>query len=538
MPIRPLNRELTWLLPPSLDELIPPDHPARFVAAFVDGLGRATWWGWGVDLDGDPLGAPAYDPRGLLCVWLYGFMTGTRSSRKMEAACRDQIPYLWLTGWQHPDHNTLCRFYGAHRQDMRQLFKKTVKVAVKMGLVDLALQAVDGTKVAASASRSRTYDAVGLERLLERTDQAIEDLEKQNEEGNDPPPVHLPEELTKAKRLAEKVKAAMERLEDETGRERINLTDGDSKVMKTRQGVVPAYNVQAVVSSAPIEGMDKPALIVTAVDVVDEVVDTNQLVPILEQAEETTGKRIDTAADAGYHSGANLDECEQRKQKIVMPESQDKALQKPYHKNNFIYDEIEDTYLCPEGQTLDFRGMQRTRDITMRLYRAVPEVCRQCSAFGRCTRDYRHGRALQVGPYEAVLRRHRQLMATEEARSLYRRRKVLAEPAFGIIKEQLGLRRFLTRGLDNVKAEAALIATAFNLRGLWRAFQGKLGKKWGSFTGALGKASHRLAAMTCRGLPSRPVDTPVILLMPMVNIGPTILTMPVPTLACPATPLF
>ena len=99
MPLRPLNREQTWLLPPSLDELLSDDHPARFVAEFVDGLDRTQWAEMGVGLDGDPLGAPAYHPRGLLSVWLYGFMTGVRSSRKLEAACRDQIPYLWLTGW-------------------------------------------------------------------------------------------------------------------------------------------------------------------------------------------------------------------------------------------------------------------------------------------------------------------------------------------------------------------------------------------------------------------------------------------------------
>ena len=150
-------------MPPSLDELLPLDHPGRFVAEFVDGLDREGWAELGVEIEGDPRGAPAYHPRALLCVWLYGFMTGMRSCRKLEAACRDQIPYLWLTGWQHPDHNTLWRFYKAHRQAhrqaMRELFKRTVRTAVAMELVDLAVQAVDGSKVAANATRDRTYDA-------------------------------------------------------------------------------------------------------------------------------------------------------------------------------------------------------------------------------------------------------------------------------------------------------------------------------------------------------------------------------------------
>ena len=116
----------------------------------------------------DPLGAPAYHPRALLCVWLYGFMTGVRSCRKLEAACRDQIPYLWLTGWQHPDHNTLWRFYKEHRQAMRRLFKRTVRAAVAMQLVDLAVQAVDGTKVAANATREFAIQSLGPTKLDDR----------------------------------------------------------------------------------------------------------------------------------------------------------------------------------------------------------------------------------------------------------------------------------------------------------------------------------------------------------------------------------
>lgn len=173
MPIRAFSREQSWLLPPRLDELIPADHPARFVAEFVDGLEAEEWRQMGVEPEGFPAGAPAYHHRALLSVWLYGFMTGVRSCRKLEGACRDQIPYLWLTGWQQPDHNTLWRFYRQHRLAMRRLLKRTVRTAVVLGLVDLAAQAVDGTKIGGNASKQRTYDAKGLQRLIERTEAAI-----------------------------------------------------------------------------------------------------------------------------------------------------------------------------------------------------------------------------------------------------------------------------------------------------------------------------------------------------------------------------
>ena len=107
MPMRPFSREQAWLMPPTLDDLAPEDHPVRFAAAFVDGLDAEAREELEIDLQGDPRGAGAYHPRALLSVWIYGFMTGVRSCRKLEAACRDQVPYMWLAGMHKPDHNTL-----------------------------------------------------------------------------------------------------------------------------------------------------------------------------------------------------------------------------------------------------------------------------------------------------------------------------------------------------------------------------------------------------------------------------------------------
>ena len=244
MPLREMDRERIWLLPPTLDELLPLDHPARFVAEFVDALSRDDWAEPGVKIDRDPLGAPAYHPRALLCVWLCGFMTSVRSCRKLEAACRDQIPYLWLTRWQHPDHNTLWRFYQRCRQSMRKLFKRTVRTAVAMELVDLAVQAVDGTKVTANAAKHRQYAPDQLERILDRVESAIEDLEARNEGGEDAGPASLPEQLADRKALRDRVRKAMvEQARRELppsryrGQNRIDLTDMDAKLMRNRDGV-------------------------------------------------------------------------------------------------------------------------------------------------------------------------------------------------------------------------------------------------------------------------------------------------------------
>ncbi len=389
MPFREMSREQMWMPPPTLDELLPPDHRARFVAEFVAALDREGWAEFGVEMGWEPPGAPAYHPRALLCVWLYGFMTGVRSCRKLETACRDRIPYLWLTGWQHPDHNTLWRFYRKHRSDMRKLFERTVRTAVTMGLLDLAVQAVDGTKMVANASKDRVYDAAELRALLGRLDKTISELEAQNEAGEDEPAVNLPEELADKKVLKEQVRQAMDDLAGRGRQKCINLTDRDARLMKSSQGIVTGYNAQAMVS--PLQpSVGASGMFVTAADVVDEPNDSAQLVPMLEQSEETTGARAQvTLADAGYHSGSALDECARRDRKLVMPESSRRRAQHhPYHKDRFIYDQCNDSYLCPHGQTLTPVGSIRSPNGTpRRVYRASAATCQACPAFGVCTND-------------------------------------------------------------------------------------------------------------------------------------------------------
>lgn len=348
-----------------------------------------------------------------------------------------------------------------------------------MDLVNLAVQAVDGTKVGANAARDRTYDAEGLRRLLKRLEETIRELEAQNEGGEDAEPARLPKELAKKKGLRERVREAMDELAGEEETKRINLTDAEAQFMKTHQGILLAYNAQAMASPVELEGKVS-GMLVTAVDVVEETNDVAGLIPMLEQAEETTDRKAETTlADAGYHSGSNLEECANRGHEVVMPESQHKALKSPYHKDRFTYDKDTDSYKCPQGQRLGFKAMKYTRGVRMRLYRAPAAVCRRCPAFGVCTKDQRHGRALEIGPHDVFLRSHRAWMSTEEARNKYKQRKQLVEPVFGIIKEQQAGRRFLLRSRAKVTAEWTMLATAFNLRTLWRAWRTRTAPRWG-----------------------------------------------------------
>ena len=475
MPLRSFNRQQAWLLPPTLGELIPADHPARFIAEFVDSLDHEAWIELEVSLDGEALGSPAYHPRALLSVWLYGFMTGIRSSRKLEAASRDQVSYLWLTGWQHPDHNTLWRFYQAHRQAMRKLLKYTVATAVEIKLIDLAVQAIDGTKIPANAARDRNYDAAELQRLLERTEVAIAEMETQNESGDDAPPPRLPEELQQVQVLRQQIQKAMHYLGQNPKLKRVNLTDEDAQLMKGRDRIITGYNAQTMVSPLAVKAPIGSGMLITATKVVNTAADSGQLTSMLEQAEALTGERVPiTLADGGYHTVANLETGEQRGQTLVMTERYKDTAQGPYFKDRFLYEPETDSYLCPNGQPLHFRGLrhqERLHSGQIRVYSASRTACRLCPAMGICTKDKHGGRALWIGPSDRLLNEHRQWMRTDQARALYARRQQLSEPVFGILKDQMGARRFLLRGLLNVCAEFTLIATAFNLKtlsGVWK----------------------------------------------------------------------
>jgi len=264
----------------------------------------------------------------------------------------------------------------------------------------------------------------------------------------------------------------MERLAGQDGKVRVNLTDGDAQLMKGQQGIVAGYNAQAMVSPLDPAQATRNGIVITAADVVNTASDSAQLIPMLEESEEMTGVRVPvTLADGGYHTAANLREGERRGDRLVMTERYHPGVQGPYFKDRFVYDLATDSHMCPEGQWLPFRAFRKANGRIpgpFRLYRAPRAVCRACDAFGICTKDKHSGRALWIGPVDTLIRRRRQWMATDEARTLYARRKELNEPTFGIIKEQMGGRRFLLRGLANVRTEFVLLATAFNLRTLWR----------------------------------------------------------------------
>ncbi|MBX3071818.1 MAG: IS1182 family transposase [Thermomicrobiales bacterium] len=473
MPQRSFSRDQHFLLPPSLDDLIPATHPLRFIALFVEDLPDTEWQALlGTVTRPHRRGAPRYAPEVLLSVWLAGFTVGIRSSRKLETACRYDLAFIWLTGNQRPDHNTLWRFYTEHRDAMRRLLKRTVQVAVAAHLVDLGLQAVDGTKVLANAAKERSLTPEELRELDARVDAEIARLEAHQAGDDDPTPPDLPGELANLETLRERITAATKQIEASGQTSKVNLTDPDARGMKTRHGLRPGYNAQAVVAALTPQPDGRRGRIVLAATVTTAADDHGQLVPMIEAAQLPDHPTPITLADGGYHSGAVLAACADANYVVAMPEARPAGESaQPYHKDQFTYDADTDCYTCPQGQSLTFRRRDDRQDGRQLLtYRAEGAICGGCPVRSACVGKQRGGKVLTVSVHDAHLRRHREWMATADAQMIARKRLGLIELVFGAIKEQHRAHRFLLRGQKAVDAEWSLLAVGYNLKTLARVW--------------------------------------------------------------------
>ena len=452
---RHANYSQQWLLPPSLEDLVPKDHLARMVREFVDAQDLEKL---GFKSRESGMGRPNYSANMLLKVWLYGYMTRNRSTREMERACMDQIGMLWLTGLQNPDHTTLWRFWSENRKALGQLFKQLLEVAVSMKLVGLVLHALDGTKVLSQASDQKAQFKTTLESKLQRLDEAIEEILKQTEQGpEDGGECRLPPELQEQQQLRERIQQQLEQMNQE-GRAHLQPKDPDARVMKCGAQKKFAYNAQAVV--------DQTSKLIVAADVVRDESDNYQLTPMIDQVKENLGQVAEqTVADAGYFATTELAQAESKDHPVLvnLPESVHAGDDKPYAASHFVYDPQADHCVCPRGEILKFqttRIQHKSRPYTVRMFRC--QSYSTCPVRWQCSSN-KKGRTIQIHPNHEALVRQREKLRDQTMRNLLKQRGAIVEPVFGWVKEGMKFRRWTVRGNEKVKAQWLLLCTAMNL---------------------------------------------------------------------------
>ena len=468
------NREQMTLLPQSIEEYIPEDHPVRVYDAFVEAL---DFGALGIDLDEQQVGNPEYDPRAMLKLLVYGYSYGVRSSRKLERETHYNLSFVWLIGGLKPDHKTIAEFRRRNRKALKEILRQCAGVCLKLGLMAGNALFVDGTKVRANAGRSQAHDQAYYEALLGEMGGRIEQLLKECEavdesEEGEGSWVEIDSELRKAKSLKGKVEEVLKSFQ-ETGREKINLTDPDCALMHGVQGSHASYNLQHVVD-------DEHGLIVHA-EAVSESSDVNQFARQIEQANEVLGKRCEVACgDAGYADTEELEKIDSQGIKVVVP-SQRQALHEeegPFGKSHFRYEREQDCYFCPAGQRLGYVGTDRSTG--KRHYQVSDrEICRGCEHYGQCTRSKKGRKIIRLSLEELKEKLEAQYEASPE---VYARRKKRVEHPFGHIKRNLQANAFLLRGRSGVAAESSLLATCFNLARMMTILGvGKLTEKLGEY---------------------------------------------------------
>ena len=422
-----------WLLPPSIQDLVPSGHVSHFVRETVrESLDLSAILSGYVE----ERGFPPYHPTMMTALLLYGYTQGVYSSRRLAKACEERVDFMAVTAMQKPDFRTISDFRKRHLKSLGDLFVEVLQLCRGAGLARLGHVALDGTKVRANASKHKAMSYARMERAEPELAAEVEGWLKEAEEvdareddefGAEARGDELPDwVVNKQKRLA-KIREAKAALEAEAKRKdpppadpgkprrgrprkhppgvpkpeaQRNFTDPESRIMKTSDGFQQCYNAQAAV--------DADHQIIVARGLTQSATDRNQLEPLVEQIEAHTGRNpSELSADCDYCSEDNLGELERRGIRGYI------ATGKQQH-----------------GKPAPASGGKRKGERTRRMRRR-----------------------LQCGGY----------------RSRYRLRKQTAEPVFGQIKAARGFRQFLLRGVEKVTDEWSLICTAHNLLKLAQA---------------------------------------------------------------------
>lgn len=386
----------------SLDELLPQEHEARIVWAYVCGLDLAELRERIQAVEGGPGQAPA-DPKILLALWLYATLRGVGSARELHRLCTQHAAYRWICGGVSMNYHTLSDFRTQHVELLDRLLTESVASLMAEGLVTLDRVAQDGMRVRASAGAASFRRQPTLEEALAQAEEQLRQL--QEELAADPAASKSRSQAARQRaeeERARRIRAALEQLPQiaekkaaqDRAQARASTTDADSRVMKMPDGGFrPAFNVQLATATA--------SQVITGVDLTNAGGDLGQLPPMVEQHEERYQEKPKAAlVDGGFAKKADIEQVEQGGTTVYAP------------------------VRPPRGTARDAHT-PRADD--------TPAVARW-----------------------------RQRMASDEAKAIYRERAATAECVNALARNR-GLQRFLVRGLRKVKAVVLWFALAHNL---------------------------------------------------------------------------
>ena len=455
------NRKQKTFFPPTIEDYVGKEDPVRVYDAFIDSIDLQEM---GIIIEPFQAGAPAFEPKAMLKLIVYGYSYGIRSSRKLERACYHNLSFMWLVSGIQPDYRTIARFRSDNKEAIKQILRQNVKLCIKLGLIEGNTLFVDGSKFRANASINNTWDEERCKKRLEIAEKNIERIMEEaeqidKEEDSAGTLVKLNEELQDQKKMRAKVQEIVKTLK-ETGKEKINTTDKDSVNGKSRQGSHAIMNCEVTTD-------EKHGLIVNS-EAVSQNNDLNQLSPQVEQSTEILGKPpAQVVSDSGYFSLKDIERVPEQV-KVIMPSRRQaqkenkKTEVDPFSIEEFSYDKERDVYICPEGKILENKGIAFGSQEKIS-YKARGKECMGCKHFGICTTSKNGRWVVRMVKQEEQKKRLEEIYHEEESQKLYKLRKEKAELPFGHMKRNLGGGQFMLRGREKVNAELSILSTCFNI---------------------------------------------------------------------------
>lgn len=449
------NREQLTFLPPSIEDYVGSNDPVRVYDAFVEALDFDEL---GIVINSDKVGNPSYNPKAMLKLLIYGPSYGIRSSRKLERATKHNLSFIWLMGGISPDHKTIAEFRKNNKQALKKVLKQCAHLCIKLGLIEGNILFVDGTKIRANASIKNSWTKERCQRALKVIDDRIEQLldeweNADSEEENKPSLVTMNEELGNKATLKSRVEKVLKELE-QSGKKSINTTDNDCVRVNSVHGSFSGYNAQVVV--------DEKAGFIVNTDVVNDNNDCKQFAEQINQANEVLDKKCAIAcADCGYFDVPHLEEINRQNIDVIVPSRQEICkIDKPFGKDKFNYDSSNDCYRCPQDKILDYRY---TDGEGKRIYGISKKECKDCKHFSECAGRTRDGRVISRLKNEELREEFEAQYKQPDSQQIYKLRQEKVELPFAHFRHNLGIRNFLLRGVDGVRAEMAVLGTCFNL---------------------------------------------------------------------------
>lgn len=448
----------------SLDDLIEIDNTVRFIDAFVDKL-ELNKLGFTVNMLKKE-GRPSYNSSLFLKLYIYGYLNGIRSSRKLEKECVRNIELKWLMSGLTPNYHSIADFRKQNPQALRNTFKLFVLFLKDADLIAGNTIAIDGTKARAHNSKKNNYNQKKIERHIayieEKTNQYLKELDQADKNELIDKVKNIEEKLNKLKTQKIKYETITTQLE-QSGEPQVSTTDADARALLIHGQVVEvSYNTQAAID-------DKHKLVVATHTINRN--DRNALSNVaLETKENIQVQTFTLLADKGYNNAKEIETCQNNglttivaQQEIV--NSNNKGTTKEYLVTNFIYNKKTDTYTCPQNQTLTTTGTWHTKKRDkgahqFKKYRTT--ACKTCAALNLCTAKADGRREIERSQYADAIELNNKNY--KENYQLYRKRQELNEHVFGTIKRVWGYYYTNLKGLKKVNGEWSLIMMVYNMK--------------------------------------------------------------------------